>query len=150
MTGFMAGGGYGAAIGGALGTGAALGAGLVDYSMLTERQAEQMSLSRDMFKYQLGNIKALPYSLNKVTPLTYNNKIFPFVEVYDCTDEEKELFRNFLTYQSMTIQAVGTVAQYQQAERTFIQGKVIRLEGLDTESHTLYDIYDELNKGVFI
>jgi len=125
-------------------------AGLVDYSMLTKRQAEQINLSRDMFKYQLGNIKALPYTLNKVTPLTYNNKIFPFIEIYDCKDEEKDLFRNFLTYQSMTVQAVGTVAQYQQAERTFIKGQVIRLEDLDTESHTLYDIYDELNKGVFI
>lgn len=151
MTGFMASGSpYGAIAGGVAGSGLSLAGGLVDYSMLTERQAEQMSLSRDMFKYQLGNIKALPYSLNKVTPLTYNNKIFPFIEVYDCTDEEKDLFRNFLTYQSMTIQAVGSVGQFQQTDRTFIKGKVIRLEDLDTESHTLYDIYDELNKGVFI
>lgn len=150
MAGFMAGGGYGAVAGGVLGGSAALGGGIADYSMLSERQAEQKDLTVDMFRFQLGNIKALPYSLNKVTPLTFNNKIFPFIEVYECTDKEITLFRNFLTYQSMTINAIGTINEYLQQDKTFIQGQLIRLEGTGLTSHEIDEIYQELNKGVYI
>lgn len=148
--GYLMGGAIGGAVGASVGGSLSLGGGLIDYSMLKDRQAENRQFTIDNWRYQLGNIKALPDTVTKVTPLTYNNKIFPFIEVYDCTDEEKNLFRNFLTYQSMTIQAVGTVAQYQQAERTFIQGKVIRLEDLQLSAHEAYEIYNEFDKGVFI
>ena len=59
--------------------------------MLTDRQAEQRDFAVDNFKYQLGNVKALSYSINKVTPLTNNNKIWPFIEIYDCTSAEKDI-----------------------------------------------------------
>lgn len=151
MAGFMAGGGYGAIAGGVLGGTSSLAAGIADYSMLSERQAEQKDLTTDMFRFQLGNIKALPYSLNKVTPLTYNNKIFPFIEIYDCTDEEKNVFRNFLTYQSMSINAVGTLTDYWRfQEKTFIKGRLIRLENSDLCSHEWMEIYNRLAKGVYI
>lgn len=140
---------YGAAAGAAVGGVASAVGGIVDYSLMQQRQEEQRSFTTDMFKYQLGNIKALPYSLNKVTPLTYNNKIFPFIEIYSCTDEEKTMLRNFLNYKSMSVEAIGTISDYKQTNKTFIQGQLIRLEGLDVSSHEVNEINNELMRGVY-
>lgn len=151
MAGGMAAGPYGAIAGAGAGLATSLAGGFMDYSMLRDRQAEQKDLTADMFRYQLGNIKALPDTITKVTPLTFNNKIFPFIEVYECTDEEVTLFRNFLTYQSMTINAVGTIAEYQQEDtKTFIKGKMLRLENSDLCAHEWMEIYNRLSEGVYI
>ena len=152
MSAGMASGGnpYAAAAGAVIGGTASLVGGILDYNMLKERQAEQKDLTTDMFRFKLGNIKALPYSLNKVTPLTYNNKIFPFIEIYDCTDEEKNLFRRFLEYQSMSINEIGTIAEYQQDERKFIKGRMLRLENSDLCAHEWMEIYNRLSEGVYI
>ena len=150
MAGGMTGGAYGAIAGGVIGGTASAVGGIIDYNLMQERQAEQRNLATDMFKYQLGNIKALPYSLNKVTPLTYNNKIFPFIEIYDCTDAEKNLLRTFFTYQSMSVEAIGTIAEYLQDEPTFIKGRIIRLENLGLTSHEANEIYKEIMQGIYI
>lgn len=144
---------------GAAGLGAAGGAlsaigGVVDYAMLTARQEETKSFKIDNFKYQLGNIKALPYSLNKVTPLTFNNKIFPFIETYTCTSEEIEAFKNKIIYTGMTLEVIGTLANYitnyGSNELCFYKGEIIRLENLNLPSHERYEIYSEIEKGVYI
>ena len=75
----MSGGVYGAIAGGVIGGVGSLAGGAIDISTLRDRQRENKTLAVDMFNYQLGNVKALPYSINKVTPLTYNNKIFPIL-----------------------------------------------------------------------
>ena len=46
-----------------------------DREWLIRSQAETRSYAIDQFNYQLGNIKALPQSISKSDPLTYNNKI---------------------------------------------------------------------------
>lgn len=151
MAGGMAGGPWGAAIGGAVGGLTSMAGGFADLSMLQSRQTEQKNLTYDMFKFQLGNIKALPYSLNKVTPLTFNNKIFPFIEIYECTEQERTLFGNFLDYQSMTVNTIGTISEYKlNTQRTFIQGKMLRLENSDLCSHEWLEIYYRLQEGVYI
>ena len=150
IAGGMMGGAYGAIAGAVIGTTASAVGGAIDYSMLVDRQLEQKSYMQDMFKYQLGNIKALPYSLSKVTPLTYNNKIWPFIEIYGATDEEENILANYLNYQSMTINAIGHIEDYQQQEKTFIKGLLIRIENLDATSHEAMEIYKELEKGVYI
>ena len=159
LTGAGAGAGIGTMAAGGLGVGTAVGAGIagalsigggiLDYQNLKKRQAENKDLAIDMFNYNLGNIKALPYSLNKVNPLTYNNKKYPFVELYEATAEEKNILLNKITYQSMTVNAIGTVADYIKASPTFISANLIRLsDGLD--NHVSEEIYNELMKGVYI
>ena len=141
---------YGAIAGAVVGGASSLAGGIMDYSMLKDRQAENRQFAIDNWKYQLGNIKALPYSLNKVTPLTYNNKIFPFIEIYDCTDEEKNMLRQYITYQSMTINTIGTINDYKQTNETFIKGKLIRINDAKIDYDKAEEIYNELNKGVYI
>ena len=144
-------GGTAGAVGGAV-AGSLLSAmgGAIDYNILKERQAEQKDLTLDMFEYQLGNIKALPYSITKVTPLTYNNKIFPFVEYYSSTDEEVNILMNKIKYNSMTINVIGSLENYIQSDKTYISASLIRLEDLDMPTHEANEIYDEILKGVYI
>jgi hypothetical protein len=58
-----------------VGAGASIAGGIVDYMMMGERQAEEKAYAYDNFQYQLGNIKALPQSISKITALTLNNKL---------------------------------------------------------------------------
>lgn len=140
---------------GVIGGGIASGiGGIADYAMLGARQAETKSYAIDNFKYRLGNIKALPYSLNKVNPLTYNNKIFPFIEYYTCTAEEITAFINKITYSGMTLNVIGTIAtfktNYGGSDKNFYRGEIIRLDNFNTSSEIAYEIYQEIEKGVYI
>lgn len=155
MTGAMTGGAYGAIAGAAIGAGTSGIGGVIDYSILMKQQREEKSLAMDMFSYQLGNIKALPYSLNKVNPLTYNNKIFPFIEYYTCTDTEKEILLNKITYMSMNVNNITTIqnckSNYtEDTDRHFYSGNLIRLEELGLCSNEAFEIYNEIAKGVYI
>jgi len=155
-TGAILGGGpWGAAIGATVGGTASLIGGLADYGILQNQQKEDRDYTIDNFNYQLGNIKALPYSLNKVSPLTYNNKIFPFIEVYSCTDEEKQILANKIKYRSMKLNVIDTIsnlkANYtEDNDLHFYQGTVIMSETSTKSTHELYELFEELKKGVFI
>ena len=75
--------------------GAALGitGGIQDVKWLLQQQKEARSYAVDMYNFNLGNIQALPYSLTKTGTLTRNNKLFPVLEYYSCTDEEKDAIK---------------------------------------------------------
>lgn len=148
-SGALTGGVVGGIIGGIVGGGASIAGGLKDYELSERTRQESINYSNDMFSYSLGNIKALPDSIAKVSSFTYNNKYFPFLEYYTCTDAEKEALRLKLKYSGMTVMAIGTIADYLQGEESFIKGQLIRLE-INEDSHLVNDIYKELNKGVFI
>ncbi len=149
--GALAGGRLGSPAAGALiGGGLSLAGGLMDYSLMEERQREDKDYMIDNYRYQLGNIKALPTSVNKVTPLTNNNKIFPIIEKYTCSDTEKELLRSYLNFRSMTVEKIGYISEYQQSEKSFISGTLLRLEGSGLANNELFELYDELKKGVYI
>ena len=75
-------------------------------------RTEAMNYKQDMFDYQLGNIQALPYSLTKVTSLNNNNKIFPLLEYYTCTDREKDAFAKKLAYNGMTVMVIDKPSKY--------------------------------------
>lgn len=150
MTGAMMGGGTGAAAGAAVYGGVSLAAGIADYKIQETLRNEARDYRIDQFGYQLGNIKALPTSITKVSSLNKNNKYFPFLEYYTCTDIEKEALRNKIKYNGMTVMTIGTISQYQQETPTYIKGRLIRLEGVNESSHVINTIANELNKGVFI
>lgn len=154
ITGGIAGssGGPYAALAGALigGTASAAG-GIADYKIGEALRSEALDYTRDLFGYQLENIKALPYSLTKVTAFNVNNKLFPFIEVFDCTPEEKEAVRNKIIYNGMTVERIGTIEQFTGSqERQYVKGQLIRFEGLNEDSHVLTTLSNELYKGVFV
>ena len=148
--GAMIGGGpIGAVVGGLIGGAASTIAGVKDVQMSDRLRNEAIDYTKDQFGYQLGNIKAMPNSLAKNTAYTFNNKIFPFLEFYTCTDEERQALRDKIKYNGMTVMRIGTIAQFIQQERSYIKGQLIRID-LHEDTHLINQIASELNKGVFI
>lgn len=150
--GAMVGGGYGAIAGAVIGAGAsAIGYG-VDVDTMARTHRENKQLAIDKFNYQLGNIKALPYTLTKVGSFDVISKIFPFIETYWCTDEEQEAFKNKIKYESMTVMRIGTLAEFKDfdSELHYFKGSLIRNDEIADDTHILNAIYEELLKGVYI
>ena len=144
-TGVLAGAGFGVA------SGLTSVAGLAqDYYINRQLQNEALDYTRDLFGYNLGNIQALPESLTKVTAFNSNNKIFPILEYYTCTDVERQAFENKIRWNGMTVMRIGTIQEFIRQEETYIKGKIIRLEGVNEPTNVLNEIANEINKGVFI
>ena len=144
-------GGIGGGIVGGIVGGIASGlAGAEDIRLNDKLRNEALDYSKDMFGYSLGNIKALPNSLSKTSAFTANNKIFPFLEFYSCTDEEKEAFANKLKYNGMTVMRIGKIKDFIRLEQTYIKGQLIRVEDLKGDTNYINEIANEINKGVYI
>ena len=138
------------AVGAIAGGTLAAGAGIADYAMLTKRQNEEKSLALDNYNYQLGNIKALPNTVSKVTCLTANNKIWPFIEIYKASEAEEQALMSKIEFLSMKVDSIGKINDYLTSEKNFIQGKIIRLEDTGLANNEVFAIYDEIKKGVYI
>lgn len=153
VAGNMIAGPYGAAVGAVVGGVASGITSMIgreyDINFLARQQREARSYSVDMYTYQLGNIKALPNSLTRVSSLTENNKIFPFIEFYDSTEEEKEALRDKLLYNGMTVMRIGKVEDYIQGDYKYVQGRLIRLVGIDEDSEVVSEIANELKEGAY-
>ena len=150
LAGFKVGGGAGAIIGGALGGSLSAVGGAADVTNNQRLREIQMQTQKDIFGYQLGNIQALPQGLAKTSALTNNNKIFPYIEYYTCTDVEERALRNQLTYNGMTIKRIGKVKDFITANYlAFIKGKLIRVNLID-DAHVATEIGNELATGVYI
>jgi hypothetical protein len=151
LAGAAAGGPIGLAIGAGVGVAAGVAGGIADVYLNDKLRSEARDYTIDQYGYQLGNIKALPYSLAKITAYNNNNKLFPFVEKYSATEEEKQALRDKLTYDGMTVMTIGTLAEYQQATPSYIKGRLIRLLNSTTlDFHGLSELANEIYQGVFI
>lgn len=151
VSGAVSGGGAAGAIAGATigGIASAIG-GALDLKYSDMLRNEALDYTKDQFGYQLDNIKATPDSLTKVSSYNPNNKIFPILEYYSCTDKEKEALRNKIKFNGMTVMRIGKIEDYILPEQTYIKGKLIRMEDIEADFHILNAIAEELNKGVYI
>lgn len=157
MTGLKMGGPWGAAAGAIAGFagGTALSAigGMKDMEWLRRSQAEAKDYTIDMYGYNLGNIKARPNSLARTEALNNNNKIWPVIELYSCTDIEKTNLANKIRYNGMTVMATGTLADYSYSvdfNLVYVKGQLIRSEAINDDFHVIDAIYQEVNKGFFV
>ena len=119
-----------------------------DKEWLEQQQYDARDYAIDQFNYKMGNIQALPQSMTKSTPLSFNNKVWPILEYFSCTPEEKEVLEKKLKYDGMTIMAIGTLADYRIAGG-YLKGKMIRLNDLNDDSHIANAIYEEVSKGFY-
>ena len=123
-----------------------------DLEFMDAQHSEALSYFKDQYAMGLRNIQALPSSLGKASSLTINNKVFPFVEFYSCTEEEKNALREKIKYNGMNVGVIDTILNYLQEEPTFISGKLIRLESSNfaEDYHLITSIAQEIHKGVYI
>ena len=152
--GAVVGGGTGGLAGGVPGMVAggigSLAAGAIDIGINEKLRAEAMDYKRDMFGMQMGNIQALPTNITKTTAFTYNNKLFPILEYYTCTIEERNALLDKLRYNGMTVGRIGKIADYlANASDQYIKGRIIRIEGVSDDFHYYKAISDEIYKGAF-
>ena len=162
----------GAASGGVFGTtfgglGAGLGAGagalasglgaIADLRMNEQIRQEQMKYTKDLFKLNLANIQAQPYSLSKTTAFTANNKIFPVLEYFTCTQREKDAVADQIIQFSMNVGVVGELKDYinntwqynGKYARNYIKGQFIKLNDLSEDFDVAQVINQELQGGLY-
>lgn len=150
MSGAVIGGPWGAAIGAGVGALASAVGGAADVQNNETLRNEAMSNQRDQFGYQLKNIQALPQGLMKTSSLNNNNKLYPFLEHYTSTAEEKHALENKITYNGMTIMRIGTPSEFSQEDgMTYVKGRLIRTT-IQDDNHLISDINAELNQGVYL
>ena len=147
---------WGAAAGAVVGAGASLaGAGLDQYyNELARREA--IGYSKDVHRLSLQNIQAQPDSLARTTAFNATNKIFPILEYFTCTDEEKNAVAKSISENSMRAGFVTTIAEIAQnhwsygdlEDRGYISGKLIRAS-LKEDPHYLTALNDELLTGFY-
>ena len=150
LSGVGAGGLMGGVPGAIVGGLASAGGGVADVMIGDKLRAEAMDYKRDMFGMQMGNIQALPTNITKTTAFTYNNKLFPILEYYTCTIEERNALLDKLRYNGMTVGRIGKIADYlANASDQYIKGRIIRIEGVSDDFHYYKAISDEIYKGAF-
>ena len=142
LTGAIAGGLVGA-IGGGITAG-------VDLANTVKMMEENKQYAIDMYGYNLQNIQAVPTSLTKTSALTYDTRVWPFIEYYTCTESERKALKDKIKYNGMTIMKVGQLSSYPLGEDNFYKGQVIRLPDSKIDGHMAFEIYNELNKGVYL
>ena len=150
--GAIAGGPYGAIAGAVVGGATSAVGYAIDVDTMARTHRENKQLAIDKYNYQLGNIKALPYTLTKVGSFDIISKIFPFIEEYCCSDEELKAFENKIRYESMIVMRIGTIKEFSNfnSNLNYFKGSLIRCDDIADDTHLLNAIYEELLKGVYI
>lgn len=148
---------YGAAAGAIVGFGASFAGGVADLNLSEQLRKEQLRYNSDIHDLNIATIQAQPYSLSKTTAFTANNKIFPILEYYTCSNEEKNLVATHIINYSMTVGAIGELKDYIKNTwqyngiyaRNFIKGTFLKLKDLFEDYHYLNALNEELNIGVY-
>ena len=146
------------AVGAGLGVGAGIATGIageVDINYGNQLYELNKKYKQDVHNYQLDNIKAMPNSLSKVTSYTKNNQLFPVLERYEATEEEKEaVAQNVINY-SMNVGVIGKPIDYVyndwsyngNTSRGYFKAQLIKID-LNTY-HESDAISTELARGVY-
>ena len=167
IVGAVSGAGAGAAAGAAVGSmimpgpgtiaGAAIGGlasavgGAMDVVAGNAIRNQELSRQKDVFGMELGTIKARAQSLTRGAIYNINNKFFPYIEYYTCTDKELEALENKLKYTGMTIGVIGKIEDYidYSAEWSYIQAQLIHID-INDDTHTAEAINQLLKGGIRI
>ena len=142
----------GAIAGGVVGLGVSAIGGVMDVIDNQKLRDDARSSQFDMFNYQLGNVKALPNTLTKVSTYNINNKIYPFYEIYEATSEEIDSLRQQLKWRGYNLGIIGKLSDFQ-VEGKYFKGKLIRFEENPNVSlgddHLLENYNSELQQGIY-
>ena len=133
-------------------------AGIADVAVNSYLRKENISKQKDLFNYQIDNIKAMPTTVNKGTPLDINYKMWPVVEEYSASDEEIEEFKEFIKYRSMTANIIDTLqnvynyslySDFMKFDYYYIEAMPISLDDIGSYEISNY-LSNELNQGFFL
>lgn len=129
--------------------------GSKDIDMTKELNNLALSKMETDFKYQMDNIKSMPTTIKKLTNITEDTRVFPFIEIYSASSVEEQSFEYKIKYTGYTIMTTGKIIDYcKPNEETFVQADLIRLDLSRSEesadNHIANEIAVELSKGIYI
>lgn len=107
-----------------------------------ERQA-----TIDNFQYQIGNIQASPNTLTKVSAINPDFKVYPILEVYSCTDQEKANLQNAVQYNGIDINIITSLDEF---DSGYVQGSLLRFGAWGLNDQQCRAINAELQYGVYL
>ena len=145
----------GAHVGGPAGAGAsgavAAATGLFNIAASESKYEIERSAQVETFRLQLGNVVAVPDTLAKVSAYNVNNKYFPIIEYYVCTNEEIAAFSEYIDEFNYRIDKLGTIGSCLESRAKsleYVRGRIVRfMEAVDP--HIANEIYAEISKGVY-
>lgn len=105
---------------------------------------ESLSISKDLFSYQLDNIKSQPTIPSKVTTIDVKFLDGIYLEFYSTNETELLAINNFYKYNGNRIDCYGTFSKYY---GWFIRGKIIK--SLNYTQPEMDEINRRLNAGIF-
>lgn len=146
--------GVGTAIGAAAGGAASLGLGYYDRYLNDQLYKENKQYAQDQFDMNLQNIQALPNTMTAAGAMNPNNKVFPQLTFYSCSDLERETFLQKLKWDGMSIGVLtDNIADYVNPDKkSYFKGRLVYmpLEDADIESHEMSELANEVAKGILI
>lgn len=134
---------WGAAIGAAVGGTVSLATGITDAVINDKLRKEDIQYQKDQFGYQLGTIQARANTLARTSSINRNNKYFPYIEYYTCSEQEVEALKHKLKYDGMTVMVIGSLNEYinTSEEWTFVRAQLI-----DIEIKEAYQVVTEIDR----
>lgn len=152
LSGIVGGAMVGGIAGGVIGGLASAAAGGLDIYANKQLRADQKEAMLQQFDWQNQNIQALPNTITKLTNFNEETPKVPYLEIYTCTDEEKDNFKKYLALRDYTINRYGRFIDYVKPnnKRTFLRGTLIRLEGVKDDAHYIAALADEVKQGFYV
>lgn len=146
------GGKKGAAIGAGIGAGAAgaiVGTAMgIQVTQNDELREYEQYLQKQSFDLQIGTIKNLPISINRIS--SFNeiilNDFWYVIEVYECTDYEKRLVDDFISRYGYGIGVYGFLSNFQK-DGYFLRG-TLTTSSLNTNLHLIAE--KEIMGGIYL
>lgn len=149
--GTMAGGSIGAVVGGVALGAASAAAGVTDVYANRALRADQRDNMITQENLRRSNIRALPQTITKATNFNVEMPLVPYLEVYDCSDNEKADLAHYLALKSYTINRYGALIDYKKPNgRTWLQGTLIKINGVDDDAHYVAALADEVHQGFYV
>lgn len=145
------------AVAGTIAGGVSLAAGIADLAVQNDMNKKSIEYETEQYNLSLGNMKAQPSTISKITAFNINSLIWPVLNVYDCTDEEKSQVEKYFDYNSYRLDVIGKISDYvkHSDDYTFISGSLLRtnqeVSGVTQGDYNyISNINSELQQGIYM
>lgn len=154
VSGFRLGGVAGSAAGALVGAAANAAAGAYDfaanagnlkYSKAIRDDERQAAI--DQFQYQIGNVRAMPDAMTRISAFNPDYRIYPVLEVYECTSEEDSNLKSAAKWNGFD---VGKITQLSAFKTGFVKGSLLRFDGAGLSFREAFELNAELERGVYL
>lgn len=137
--------GMAAIIGGAA-VSEAIEAGQLAYNNKMDKKllANSLTQQRDQFNYNIGNIKAIPENIEKVSGIYGTNNFIPYLQVFAPTNEEIQYYNDYLDTYGVN---VGMMVDLTKFNFDLLQGTIVKFNGIITQEE-YEEIIDQLARGI--